>query len=116
MSFIIFQRSREYHLAKRRDQRMGEVSRPQDDPRNLAFFKDSVRRNLGLPKPAIDDLDPAEKYSSELVYTTEKLSTRQPEWISSEEEMKSLWKVIKATGEVAVDFENNIDHSYLGNF
>ncbi len=40
--------------------------------------------------------------------------TRQPRWIGTDAEVAMVQEHLKQQDEIAIDFENNNDHSYLG--
>lgn len=105
-------------LAKGKDKKLGPVFRPQDRPENKAFYVDAVRRNLGLGSETVSE--PSSLPSTPLLpnidvkVTMNGTCTRTPRWIGKPDEVAEVQTLLNQHDEVAIDFENNNDHSFLG--
>lgn len=106
-------------VAQDKDKKLGGIFRPQDKPENKPFYVDAVRRNLGLglestgePKSGLSP-DVLQKLLDVNVSMVPNC-VRTPRWICSNIEMSEVQKQLEQHDEIAIDFENNNEHSYLG--
>lgn len=105
--------------SRKRDQILGPVARPQDQPSNLPFYRDAVRRNLGITGQNSPHTSPFQDpvLNAKIlpkVFNFDNKMCRTPVWIDDTQGVNALLAQSESATELAIDFENNTEHSYLG--